>query len=99
MSLRRSRTSAAERTNDSATKSTPSPSANSRSIVSFRVSDGNRERHAGQVDALVRGDRPADQHGAVRAAVLDVLHLQADQPVVDQHVVARAGARRRSRRG
>ena len=36
----RSRTSAAARTNDSATKSTPRPSANSRSSRSFFVSDG-----------------------------------------------------------
>src|SRR5579872_4897351 len=36
----RSRTSAAARTNESATKSTPSPSANSRSSRSFFVSDG-----------------------------------------------------------
>ena len=40
ISARRSRTSAAERTNESATKSTPSSSASSRSSMSLRVIEG-----------------------------------------------------------
>ena len=64
----RSRTSAAERTNESATKSTPSSSANSRSSMSFRVRAGIGHRNAGNVHALVRGDDPADDDLAAGAA-------------------------------
>ena len=50
-------TSAAERTNESATKSTPSSSANSRSSMILARDRRDRQRHAGQVDALVRRRR------------------------------------------
>ena len=56
----------------------------------------DRQRDARQVDALVRADDAADDDLAVRAALVDVLDAQADEPVVDQHVVARPSARRRS---
>ena len=61
-------TSDAERTNESATKSQPSSSANWRSSMSFRVSDGIGSGDARQVDALVRGDGAADEHLAAGAA-------------------------------
>ena len=50
---------------------------------------GNRDRDAGQVDALVRGDDAALDHRAARATGLDAVDTQAHEPVVDQHVVAR----------
>ena len=90
ISLRRSRMSAAERTNDRATKSAPRPRATSRSSDVLPRQRRDRQRHAGQVHALVRGDRPADEHRAVHATLLDLLNLEADQAVVDQHVVAGA---------
>ena len=60
----RSRTSAAERTNESATKSTPRSSAKSRSSMSLRVSDGIGSGHARDVHALVRRDDAADDDRA-----------------------------------
>ena len=50
---------------------------------------GNRDRDAGQVHALVRGDDTAFDHRAARAAGLDAVDAQPHEPVVDQHVVAR----------
>src|SRR5918995_561776 len=47
----------------------------------------DRDRHAGQVHALVRRDRPADDDRAVRLAALDVVHEQAHMAVVDEHLV------------
>ena len=61
----------------------------------------DRQRDAGKVHALVRADHAADDDGAARAAILDLLDAQADEPVVDQHVVPRrqhlADHRRRDR--
>ena len=54
----------------------------------------DRERDAGQVDALVRLHLAADEHEAAGAAVLDLLDGEADEAVVDQDVVARARAPR-----
>ena len=72
MSARRSRTSAAERTNESATKSTPSLSANSRSSVSFRVSAGIGIGTPGRFTPLWELTGAADHHRAARAALLDL---------------------------
>ena len=98
ISARRSRTSAGERTNDSATKSTPSSSANSRSAVSFRVSDGIGSGTPGRLTPLCEVTTPADDRprscARPRSTVADA---QADEAVVDQDVVARLRARRRSR--
>ena len=47
----------------------------------------DRQRDAGQVDALVRDDRAADEHLAARAAPLDVARRGAGRPVVDEDVV------------
>ena len=68
MSARRSRTSAAERTNDSATKSTPSSSANSRSSVSFRVSEGIGSGTPGRLTPLWELTGPPTIDRAARAA-------------------------------
>src|SRR6266480_5556615 len=43
---------------------------------------GDRDRNAGQVDALVRADRPTDDDTAARASRADLFDLQADQPIV-----------------
>ena len=48
----------------------------------------DRERDAGQVDALVRRDDAADHHFASRPAALDRLDPELDVTVVDQHFVA-----------
>ena len=50
---------------------------------------GNRDRDAGQVHALVRGDDAAVDHRAARATGLDAVDAEPHEPVVDQHVVAR----------
>ena len=61
----------------------------------------DRHRDAGQVDALVGPDLAADDDATARAAVRDLLDRQADEPVVDQDVMARpqhlADHRRRDR--
>src|SRR5579862_2826345 len=54
----RSRTSAAERTNESATKSTPVSSANSRSSLSLRVNDGIGIGTPGRLTPLCELTRP-----------------------------------------
>ena len=92
----RSRTSAAARTNESATKSTPRPSANSRSLEILLRQRRDRHRDAGQVDALVGLDLAADDDPAACAALVDLLDRQAHEAVVDQDVVPRRGAPRRS---
>ena len=56
--------------------------------MSFSRQRRDRERHARQVDALVRADPAADDHGAARAAAVDLVHPEPDQAVVDQDVVA-----------
>ena len=58
MSVRSAWTSDAERTNDSATKSTPSSSANSRSSRSFRVSDGMGSGTPGRLTPLWEDTSP-----------------------------------------
>ena len=47
----------------------------------------DRDRDPRQVDALVRGDPPADDDGAARTAAGDLADPQPDEPVVDQDVV------------
>ena len=47
----------------------------------------DRDRHARQVDALVRADPAADDDAAARPALLDPVDPQTDEPVVDQDVV------------
>ena len=69
----RSRTSAAARTNESATKSTPSPSANSRSSRSFFVSDGIGTGTPGRLTPLCDFTSPPTIDAAARAALLDLL--------------------------
>ena len=49
---------------------------------------GDRDRDAGQVHALVRADDAARDNCAARPSPLDLLDAQADQPVVDEHLVA-----------
>ena len=62
----------------------------------------DRERDAGQVDALVRDDRAADEHLAAGSAPLDVEHSEPDRTVVDEDVEPRledgAEHRRRDRK-
>src|SRR5207237_9768657 len=48
----------------------------------------NRNRHAGEVDALVGGDTATDQYGAACAPLLDLLDVEANHAVVHQHLVA-----------
>ena len=82
------RTSDAERTNESATKSTPSSSANSRSSRSLRVSDGIGSGTPGRLTPLCERDDAADDAPSQRARpALDRLDAEPDVPVVDQHVV------------
>ena len=57
ISLRRSRTSAAERTNDSATKSTSERERELEVVDVLARQRRDRQRHAGQVHALVRRDQ------------------------------------------
>ena len=59
-----SRRSAAARTNESATKSTPRSSANSRSSRSFSVSDGIGIGTPGRLTPLFDVDLAADEHAA-----------------------------------
>ena len=49
----------------------------------------DRHRNAGDVDALVRRDRPADDDGAAGLAGRDLLDAEPNEPVVDEDVVAR----------
>ncbi len=49
---------------------------------------GNRNRDAREVDALVRGDRPADDDAASGPIRLHLLDAEAHHPVVDQDFVA-----------
>ena len=49
----------------------------------------DRHRHAGQVDALVRLHLAADDDPTAGAPLLDLLHGEPDEAVVDQDVVAR----------
>ena len=86
---RRSRTSAGERTNESATKSTPVSSAHSRSTVSLRVSEGIGIGTPGRLTPLCEVIASAHEHGAASTALLDVVDPQANEPVVDQDVVPR----------
>ena len=80
------RTSSTERTNESATKSTPSSSANSRSctVLLRQRRDSGSARPAGSRPC---GPRPRRRPPRCRRARLgcDLLDPQADEPVVDQH--------------
>ena len=84
----RSRTSAAARTNESATKSTPEAERELEVVEILLRQRRDRHRDTGQVDALVRLHLAADDDAAARAAVLDLLHREPDEAVVDQDVVA-----------
>ena len=88
-----STTSSGERTNDSATKSTPSCSPNARSRRSLSVSAGAETFDAGQVDALVVLERAADEH-----ARLDVGVARRDRPRATAGRRRAAARRRASRR-
>ena len=59
----------------------------------------DRQRDAGQVDALVRLDAAADHDRADGPQALDALDAKPDVPVVDEDVVAGPRAPRRSRTG
>jgi hypothetical protein len=50
----------------------------------------DRDRHAGQVHALVRLHLAADDDEAARSPLVHLLHGEANEPVVDQDVVAGA---------
>ena len=87
-SERRSRTSAGERTKESATKSTPVSTAHSRSVTSLRVSEGIGTGTPGRFTPLCELTTPADDDRAGRAPALDLVDAQPDEPVVDQYLVA-----------
>ena len=90
ISVRSARTSEAERTNERATKSTPS-SRRELEIVEVLARDRrDRERDAREVDALVGGDEAGDDDGAPSATTFDRIHAELDVTVVDQHLVADA---------
>ena len=59
----------------------------------------DRERHTGQVHALVREDDASDDHVAARPATLDARDPQSDVAVVDEDVIAQPGAPTRARPG
>ena len=70
--------------------------------MSLRVSDGIGSGTPGRFTPLCeRDDARRRSTSQLRAAVLDLADAQADEPVVDQHVVARlqhvADHRRRDR--
>ena len=59
-------------------------------VIHVLARDGrDRNRDARQVDPFVRGDDATGEHRAARAALLDRLDPQPDEPVVDQHLVPR----------
>ena len=86
-SSRSPRMSFAERTNESATKSTPSVSANSRSREILVGQRRDRDRRARDVDALVRVHPSPHRDLAARAAGGHLHDLQVDEAVVDQNVL------------
>ena len=88
ISVRSARTSEAERTNESATKSTSSSIANSRSSRSLRVIDGIGSGTPGRLTPLWEETTPPTITVAARPATLDRLDPEPDVAVVDQHVVA-----------
>ena len=61
----------------------------------------HRNRHARDVDALLRADLAADEHATGRLARRDALDAKPDEPVVDHDIVARLEgiADRRRRHG
>ena len=73
----------AARTNDSATKSTPSDERELEVLDVLAGERRHRDGDAGKVDALVRADLAADDDCAAERPLTDLLHLQADQTVVD----------------
>ena len=80
--------SAGERTNDSATRSTPSRSANSRSVDVLLRQRGGRDVHAGQRHTFVIADRPTLGDRADDVVAVDLLDDQTDVAVVDQDPVS-----------
>ncbi len=80
--------SSAERTNDSATMSTPLRRAQRRSSVSFSLIAGTLTRDAWKVDPFVVADRPADDHFGDHVGVGDLACPQGYPAIVDQDQVA-----------
>ena len=93
MISRTSSASSAERTKDSAMKSTPSRSAKRRSSSSLSDSAGHAHGDAGQRQALVVRHRAALDHQADDVGALDRQHGQGELAVVHQQPVAHAGRR------
>ncbi len=58
----------------------------------------DRQRDAGEVDALVGGDDAADEHLAARAAAVDLHNSEPHGAIVDQNVEARLQHRAEHRR-
>ena len=97
-SSRASKTSLARCTKQSASQSTPSSQANSRSFLSLSRERGERQHDVGDVDALAVRDLAADHHlGHARASGEHSVTLQPDLAVVDQQRRARPRAPRKSR--
>src|SRR6266566_4118140 len=76
-------TSAAVRTNDRATASTPCFRPNSRSLRSF-------EGNAGEIDAFVFAEQAAVDHVTENVFAADAAHAQFDQAVAEQDAGAKA---------
>ena len=85
----RSRTSAAARTNESATKSTPRPSAKSRSSRSFFVSDGIGTGTPGRLTPLCDFTSPPTTTRQRARPCSTSCDGEPHEAVVDQDVVAR----------
>ncbi len=79
-------TSDAERTNESATKSTAELERELEVVDVLPCQRRDRERDAGQVDALVRDDRAADEYFTAGSAPFDVEDPELDRAVVDEDV-------------
>ena len=80
--------SSGERTNDSATRSTPRLRAKRRSCLVLVAHRGDADRDVGQRDALVVADRAALDDQAADVVALDRGDLDGDLAVVDQQPVA-----------
>ena len=91
-SSRASKTSLGRCTKLSASQSTPSSQANSRSFLSFADERRQRQHHVGHVDALAVRDLAADDHLGQRVLRRAFGDLQPDLAVVDQQRRARPRA-------